>query len=65
MANPKKRRTKSAVGKNRSHLALQPKTLNKCQKCGSALRPHTACIFCGHYKGRAVIKVKSQAAKKK
>jgi large subunit ribosomal protein L32 len=64
MANPKKRRTKSAVGKNRSHLALTKKTLNKCPKCGTALRPHVACAFCGTYKGRTVIKVKGKTAKK-
>jgi len=65
MANPKKRRTKSAAGRNRSHLALKSKTLNKCPKCGLALRPHTACAFCGTYKGRAVIAVKGKTAKKK
>jgi large subunit ribosomal protein L32 len=65
MANPKKRRTKSAVGKNRAHLALKKVTLNKCHKCGQALRPHQACAFCGNYKGKEVIKVKIKKAKAK
>ncbi|MDD3301602.1 MAG: 50S ribosomal protein L32 [Patescibacteria group bacterium] len=56
MANPKKRRTKSAVGKNRAHLALKPVALNTCEKCGKAKLPHTACEFCGTYKGREVVK---------
>ena len=64
MANPKKRRTKSAVGKNRAHLALTPKTLNKCPKCGVAVQPHSACEFCGSYKGKTVLKVETKAAKK-
>ena len=60
MANPKKRRTKSAVGKNRAHLALKKKTLSVCPKCGVAIKSHTACDFCGCYKGREVIKVKGK-----
>lgn len=63
MANPKKRRTKSAVGKNRAHLALTTKTLNKCPKCGMAIQPHSACAFCGSYKGKTVLKVETKAAK--
>ena len=63
MANPKKRRTKSAVGKNRAHLALKKVTLNSCPQCGQAIKPHTACAFCGTYKGRETVKVK--VAKKK
>jgi len=60
MANPKKRRTKSAVGKNRAHLALKPVTLNVCPKCGKAVKPHTACSFCGSYKGRVAVAVKTK-----
>ncbi|MFA4942034.1 MAG: 50S ribosomal protein L32 [Patescibacteria group bacterium] len=71
MANPKKRRTKSAVGKNRAHLALTKKTLNACPKCGVAVLPHSACNFCGTYKSKPVLKVatakttKTTKAKKK
>lgn len=34
MANPKKRKSKSAVRTNRAHLALTKVTLNKCPQCG-------------------------------
>lgn len=63
MANPKKRRTKSAVGKNRAHLALKKVTLNACPQCGQAIKPHTACAFCGTYKGRTVIETKTRSKK--
>ena len=63
MSVPKKRRTKSSVGNRRSHHALKPVTLNNCSKCGKAVRPHTACTFCGSYKGKEAIKVKSKATK--
>jgi large subunit ribosomal protein L32 len=65
MANPKKQKTHSANRKGRSHLALKKVTLNKCPKCGQALRPHIACPICGHYKGVEVRKVKIKAVKKK
>jgi large subunit ribosomal protein L32 len=57
MANPKKRKSKSAVRTNRAHLALEKVTLNKCSQCGKAKQPHIACSFCGHYRGRKVVKV--------
>ncbi len=65
MANPKKRRTKSAVGKNRAHLALKKVSLKKCTKCGQAVKPHTACSFCGNYRDRQAIKTKTLTTKKK
>jgi large subunit ribosomal protein L32 len=65
MANPKKKKTHSSTHQGRAHLALKKKTLNKCSKCGQALKPHTACAFCGSYKGKEVIKVKTKAIKKK
>ena len=65
MANPKKRKTHSATHKSRSHLALKKVVLNKCPKCGQALRPHTACAACGYYNGKEIRKIKVKAAKKK
>lgn len=64
MANPKKQKTHSKTHMGRAHLALKKKTLNKCPKCAKAILPHTACDFCGTYKGREVIEVKSKVAKK-
>jgi len=63
MSVPKKKRTKSSVGQRRSHHALKSVTLSVCPKCGKAVKPHTACEFCGNYKGREAIKIKE--AKKK
>ncbi len=58
-----KKRTKSETRGRRSHHALKAKTLVKCPQCGQMALPHTACAFCGTYKGRQVIKVKSAASK--
>lgn len=65
MSVPKKRRTKSSVGKRRSHHALKKVTLNKCPKCSKAVKPHKACAYCGTYKGREVVKIKTKKEKKK
>ena len=59
MANPKKRRTKSAVGKNRAHLSLKKITLNKCPKCNQSVKPHMACNFCGQYRDRQLLNIKA------
>ena len=65
MSIPRKKHTKSAVGQRRGHDALKKITLNKCPKCGKPVKPHTACDFCGTYKGKEVIKVKSKTTTKK
>ena len=65
MSVPKKRRTKSSVGKRRSHHALKGLTLSKCPKCNQAVEPHTACKFCGAYKGKEVVKVKTKTKSSK
>jgi large subunit ribosomal protein L32 len=62
MANPKKQKTHSATHKGRSHLALKKVTLTKCPKCGKMRKPHTVCLFCGTYKGREVLTIKTKAA---
>ena len=45
MSVPKRRKNKSAVGRNRSHQALKVKNLASCPKCGQAKASHTACGF--------------------
>lgn len=63
MPHPKKQKTYSKTHMGRAHLALKKKTLNKCPKCGQAVLPHTACEFCGTYKGKEVINVDKKNTK--
>ena len=65
MSVPKKRRTSSSAGRRRSHHGLKTVTLNKCSECGKEVLPHTACDFCGFYKGKEAVKVKTKSEKKK
>ncbi len=65
MSVPAKRRSRSEARRGRSHQALKKVKLNSCQKCGQAVLPHTACGFCGSYKGKQVLKIKSKIKKEK
>lgn len=65
MANPKKRKSKSAARTNRAHLALEKVNLHKCPQCGKIKKPHLACAFCGYYRGRKVLKVSLETKKVK
>jgi len=64
MPVPAKRRPSNAKLKRRSHHALKKVVLAKCSQCGKAVAPHTACGFCGNYRGKTVLKVKEKVAKK-
>lgn len=43
MAVPKRRKSKSAKGKRRSHDALVAPALNTCPQCKQAIPPHKVC----------------------
>jgi large subunit ribosomal protein L32 len=65
MSVPPKHRPKSGTRKRRSHMALKKSMLIKCSKCGRAVKPHCVCAFCGSYKGKEVLKIKSKIKKEK
>ncbi|MBU1131043.1 50S ribosomal protein L32 [Patescibacteria group bacterium] len=64
MGLPSQKRTKSSKKRRASHFALKKSSLNKCPKCQKPILAHRACRFCGYYKGREVIKIKSSLDKK-
>jgi len=63
MPVPAKKRPRSEARRGRSHQALKKTGFGACPKCGKAILPHTACQFCGSYKGKEVIKVKTRTKK--
>jgi len=65
MTIPGKHKSKTRTRKGRSHDALKLKTLSVCPKCKKTVRPHCVCQFCGTYKGKQVLKIKTKADKKK
>lgn len=65
MPHPTQRHTKSRKRKRRSAISLKAVELTVCPKCKRPLRPHTACSFCGTYKGKEIIKIRLKKAEKK
>ncbi|MEK7067548.1 MAG: 50S ribosomal protein L32 [Patescibacteria group bacterium] len=63
MSVPTKRRTSSQKRRRHSHFSLTKQPLGTCSQCGQAVLPHTACSYCGYYKGRQVLKIKSKKVK--
>jgi large subunit ribosomal protein L32 len=63
MGLPGHRRTSSHKRRRAAHFALKASKLVKCSNCKKPILPHRACVYCGYYLGRVVIKIK--APKKK
>jgi large subunit ribosomal protein L32 len=57
MGVPKKRHSKSKVGRRRMHIFLKEPNLVKCPKCGHFVLPHRVCSYCGYYREKEVINV--------
>jgi large subunit ribosomal protein L32 len=56
MAVPKRRTSKAAKGKRRSHInTAKPVRHQYCSQCGEPVLPHRVCANCGFYakKGEA------------
>ncbi len=65
MAVPKKRHSKSKVGRRRMHIFLKEPKLIKCQNCQNFILPHQVCPFCGFYKGEKIIEIEEKEKSKK
>ncbi|QZE13805.1 50S ribosomal protein L32 [Halosquirtibacter laminarini] len=55
MAHPKHRTSKSRRDKRRTHYKATPATIASCSNCGAAVKYHTVCGECGHYRGKLAI----------
>lgn len=65
MGLPSQKRTKSSKKRRASHFALKTVKANLCPKCQHPIMPHHACRYCGFYKGREIVKIKSKIKSKK
>jgi len=65
MGVPRAHSTRGQKGRSRSHLALKPPGLVKCDHCSKLKLPHTICLNCGFYKGEEKINVLAKELKKK
>jgi large subunit ribosomal protein L32 len=58
------RHTRAHTKNRRSHHGLKAATLTVCKNCGAEHRPHHMCLECGFYKGRQVMDLSGQKAKR-
>ncbi|MFH0898078.1 MAG: 50S ribosomal protein L32, partial [bacterium] len=59
MPVPKRKVSKARRNKRCANKGLKPRVVAKCQTCQEALVPHSACTACGHYKGKKILRTKS------
>jgi len=59
MACPKHRRNPSQTRMRRSHLALKTAHPFLCSHCEAAIPAHVVCPACGYYKGKQIIRTKT------
>ena len=58
------RHNRSQTRQRRSHHGLEAPTLSTCAHCGAQHRPHHMCLSCGFYKGRQVMDLAGEKAKR-
>ena len=64
MPVPKQRRSKSKKRTKKAAWKIVAPQLRPCPSCNEITLPHRACIHCGIYKGRQVVKIKEKVSKK-
>ena len=62
---PKKRHSRQRKGKRRASIKLRAVSGINCPNCGKPILPHMICKFCGFYKGRQVLQLKTNDKKEK
>ena len=55
MAVPRNRHSNARKNSKRAHHAKKEIHVLKCSNCGKMHLPHRMCLFCGYYRGHAVI----------
>jgi len=65
MPNPKRRHSKKRGRLRRTFYRVKTANLAKCPQCGKLKLPHRICQFCGYYKGKPQVEIKTKEEKKK
>ena len=58
------RATRSHRNNRRSHFALAAPCVSRCVKCGKSRLSHTACPYCGTYRGRVLLDLQARIDRK-
>ncbi len=65
MSVPKQRQTSGRSRRRRSQHGLDKITTSDCPQCKKPIMSHRACEFCGYYKGKQVLDIKTKLNAKK
>jgi large subunit ribosomal protein L32 len=65
MPNPKRRHSRERGRLRRTFYKLKLNNLGKCPQCGKPKQLHKVCPFCGYYKGKQVVEIKTLEEKRK
>ncbi len=61
---PKKRHSRQRQGKRRASIKFKTQKAIACANCGNLVLPHTVCKKCGFYRGKSVVKIKTEEKNK-
>ncbi len=64
MATPKRKVSHARTAQRKANWlgALSAPETMSCPKCGEVTLAHHACMSCGYYRGRQVVKIKTEEA---
>lgn len=64
MATPKRKTSHARTSQRKANWlsALSAPQTTTCPKCGEIILSHHACMSCGYYRGRQVVKMKTEEA---
>ena len=65
MPLPKRQHSKQRGRKRRTHWKASVPSLGKCPQCQKPVLAHRICPFCGFYKGKQIVAIKSKSDSKK
>ncbi|HPI67005.1 MAG TPA: 50S ribosomal protein L32 [bacterium] len=65
MGLPSKKHCSSQKRVRRGALRIKKTILSSCPNCQKPVKAHQACVYCGHYNKKLVLKIKIKKGKKK
>ncbi|MDD5489861.1 MAG: 50S ribosomal protein L32 [Candidatus Moranbacteria bacterium] len=65
MSVPKQRHTQGRKNRRRANIKIVSKNFISCSQCKKMIKRHTACPFCGYYKGKKAVDIKTKKKKDK
>ena len=59
MPVPKRKLSRARRDSRSANKGIKPKSLAGCQTCQAPIMPHQACFECGYYKGKKILRTKT------